>query len=211
MLMFARLPNEHIIDPSKVLKTSTKRKISAARIPMQRDTVSLIEQLGIATASLAARGLHEYEEADALELAEIGEDGREYLLVPEAAAAWRYLKGAARDDGVTVFLASAFRSVVRQTEIIQEKLDAGMGIDEIITLCAPPGFSEHHTGRAVDIASPDAPQLNVEFEATQAFQWLTRHAHRFGYTLSYPRGNSAGYQYEPWHWCYNGASLVAFT
>ena len=163
---------------------------------------SLIEQLGIPYASLAERGLREHQEAGFLELAEVGVDGREYLLVPAAAAAWRDLKAAARNDGITVFLASAYRSVARQTGIIREKLEAGMAIEEIITVCAPPGFSEHHTGRAVDIVSPDVPELGIEFEHTPAFGWLTRHAPRFGFTLSYPRGNSAGYQYEPWHWCF---------
>lgn len=170
---------------------------------------SIIEQLGISTASLTARGLRAYKEAAALVLAETGEDGREYLLVPAAAVAWRELKAVAREDGVIVYLASAYRSIARQAEIIRDKLATGMGIDEILTLCAPPGFSEHHTGCAVDIASREAPELDVEFENTRAFQWLDKHGCRFGFRLSYPRGNSTGYQYEPWHWCFHDATPVA--
>ena len=165
---------------------------------------SLLEALGISTTSVLARGLRRYEEATTLALAEIGDDGREYLLTPAAGAAWQGMKTAAAKDGVSIFLVSAFRSVARQTEIIREKLNAGSGIDEILTLCAPPGFSEHHTGRAVDIACPDSPELEVDFENTDAFQWLTLHAPRFGFGLSYPRGNGLGYQYEPWHWCFQG-------
>ncbi len=112
------------------------------------------------------------------------------------------MKTAAATVGVSIFLVSAFRSVARQSEIIREKRNAGTGIDEILTLCAPPGFSEHHTGRAVDIACPDCPELEVDFENTDAFQWLTVNAPRFGFGLSYPRGNAMGYQFEPWHWCY---------
>ncbi len=165
---------------------------------------SSLEQLGISRAALAARGLREHEEAAILELVEIGkEDGREYRLVPAAAAAWRGLRATANRDGIEMYLASAFRSVARQVDIIQAKLDAGMGIEEILTLCAAPGYSEHHTGRAVDIATPGSPELEVEFETTAAFQWLTLHAAHFGYTLSYPRGNTAGYIYEPWHWCFH--------
>lgn len=117
-------------------------------------TLPAIEQLGISRAAMAARGLREYEEATVLELVEIGEDGREFRLVPPAAAAWRNLKAAAREDGIAVYLASAFRSVARQVEIIQTKLAARMPIEEILTLCAAPGYSEHHTGRAIDIATP---------------------------------------------------------
>jgi len=178
---------------------------------MQSPPAFPIDPLGISPGSLAARGLREHEEAVSLELAEVGADGREYLLVPAAAAAWRDLKAAARGDGLAVQLASAYRSVARQAEIIRDKLDAGMTIEEILTLCAPPGFSEHHTGRAVDIVSPDFPELEIGFEYTAAFDWLTHHASGFGFTLSYPRGNSAGYQYEPWHWCFNPPESVRRT
>jgi len=64
----------------------------------------------------------------------------------------------------------------------------------------PPGYSEHHTGRAVDLATPGCPPLTEEFETTAAFAWLVRHAHRFGFTMRYPRGNRFGIAYEPWHW-----------
>lgn len=163
--------------------------------------------LGITPALLAARGLCKYDEALQLELAETGTDGKEYLLVPAAAAAWRNLKVAAANDGIALQLASAYRSVARQTEIIRAKLDAGQTIDEILTVCAPPGYSEHHTGRAVDIVCPAFPELDVEFEDTDAFRWLVRHAAPFGFRLSYPRGNSAGYQYEPWHWCFHAGAV----
>ncbi|MBL0121935.1 MAG: D-alanyl-D-alanine carboxypeptidase family protein [Betaproteobacteria bacterium] len=171
---------------------------------MQSGPESNIEALGISRASLSARGLCEHEEAGTLVLAEIGADGREYLLVP-AAAAWRDLKAAAGNDGSTIFLASAFRSVARQSEIIREKLDAGMGIGEILTVCAPPGFSEHHTGRAVDIVCPDMPDLEIEFEETEAFQWLVRHARRFGFTLSIRAAMRTAINTNPWHWCFRRA------
>ena len=67
---------------------------------------------------------------------------------------------------------------------------------------APPGCSEHHTGRAVDIGTPHCKVLDEEFEQTEAFDWLVRFAGKFGFRLSYPRGNSCGYAYEPWHWCF---------
>lgn len=166
---------------------------------------SVLKSLGISRESLLVRRLLEYEEAAVLELAETGLDGRQYLLIPAAAAAWRTMKSAACGEQVTLYLASAFRSIARQADIIREKRDAGIEIDEILTICAPPGFSEHHTGCAVDIVSPEVPGLEIEFENTPAFRWLVRHAAGYGFRLSYPRGNAAGYQYEPWHWCYHGA------
>ncbi len=71
----------------------------------------------------------------------------------------------------------------------------------ILTVNAYPGFSEHHTGRAIDIGSPDCPLLTEGFARTKEFAWLQTHARRFRFALSYPLGNRFGIAYEPWHWC----------
>lgn len=162
-----------------------------------------LQALGIPPGLPGARGLRRHPEAAALEVAETGRDGREHLLTPEAAAAWRRLRRAAERDGQSLFIVSAFRSVGRQVEIIRGKLEAGGRIEEIVTVLAPPGYSEHHTGRAVDVSTAGIRSLQAEFESTAAFGWLERNAAGFGFTLSYPRGNTGGYQYEPWHWCYH--------
>lgn len=161
-----------------------------------------LEELGISSELIAARGLHPYAEAVHLELAEIDVDGREHWLVPEAASSWRQMKDAAFQAGVRLFIVSAYRSVDRQVEIIRRKLDAGQKIEDILCVSAPPGFSEHHTGCAVDVGEPDAALLEIHFDQTAAFSWLQQHAGRFGFVLSYPADNPLGYQYEPWHWCY---------
>jgi D-alanyl-D-alanine carboxypeptidase len=162
-------------------------------------------ELGISKSSIKARGLLEFEEATELELVGRDEDGKEHFLVPAAAQAWRLLKAAALAEGVSLFIVSAFRSIERQAELVRRKLAAGQSIDQILAVCAPPGFSEHHTGRAVDLSSPGAPLLEPEFDQTPAFAWLTQRANDFSFYLSYPVGNPQGYRYEPWHWCFHGA------
>lgn len=168
-----------------------------------------LSALGIPLETLLARGLRACEEATALEVAEVAPDGREHLLVPAAAAAWRRLKAAAGADGITLFIVSAFRSIERQAEIVRRKLDAGIPVDEVLSVCAAPGFSEHHTGRAIDVSTPGSKVLEVEFEQTTAYAWLTRHAGSFGFSLSYPPGNASGYEYEPWHWCFHDVPPAA--
>ena len=71
---------------------------------------------------------------------------------------------------------------------------------------APPGYSEHHTGLALDIGDLDHPETDVEvsFEETPAFEWLKNNADRFGFELSFPVGNPQGVSYEPWHWRFVG-------
>lgn len=164
-----------------------------------------LASLGISHELLMSRGLCEYEEATALEIAEVSADGQNHLLIPAAAEAWRHLKAAALHDGIDLFIVSAFRSINRQADIVRRKLAAGVPIESILTLCAPPGYSEHHTGRAVDISTSGSRALEVEFAQTGAYAWLSEHAAELGYTLSYPIGNGWGYQYEPWHWCFKEA------
>jgi D-alanyl-D-alanine carboxypeptidase len=156
--------------------------------------------LGIPMELITRKGLPFYREAQDLVVAEVDPDGREYLLTPEAAQAWRALRQAAQQDGVVLEIVSSFRNIARQIDIIRAKLDRGMPIETILSLSAPPGYSEHHTGCAIDINTPGCVATEEPFEHTDAFRWLMEHAGRFGFTLSYPRGNSLGFIYEPWHW-----------
>src|SRR3990172_7052992 len=142
--------------------------------------------LGISVESISARGLQACEEATELVCAEIGIDGKEHFLIPAAANAWGRLRSAAISEGISLFIVSAFRSVDRQAEIVRQKLETGVAINDILAVCAPPGYSEHHTGRAVDLSTPGSQALEVEFEQTAAYAGLTRRGGEFGYCLSYP-------------------------
>ncbi len=162
-----------------------------------------LDMLGISIALIESKQLPLHLEAGELVLVEADAVGREYFLAPKAARAWHELKQAAQQDRVTLEIVSAFRSIERQADIIRAKQQRGMPIETILTLSAPPGYSEHHSGRAVDINTPGCAATEEPFELTDAFRWLTLHAGRFGFTMSYPRGNSLGFIYEPWHWCFH--------
>lgn len=158
--------------------------------------------LDIPPAWIEARGLPRCDEATELVLVGCHAEGRDLHLAPHAARAWQAMQAAAARDGIALVLESAFRSVARQTEILRAKLAAGQTLAQALTLVAPPGYSEHHTGRAVDIGTPGSQALEEDFETTAAFTWLQLHAGGHGFTMSYPRGNPQGYAYEPWHWCH---------
>lgn len=143
------------------------------------------------------------EEPAELVPTELDYHGREQRLTPAACDAWQAMKAAAAQEGVTLFLVSAFRSVDYQSQLIRRKLDAGRDIAQILCVNAAPGYSEHHTGRAIDIGTPESPDLEETFESTPAFAWLQAHAQEFGFHLSFPRGNTTGISYEPWHWCFS--------
>ena len=141
-------------------------------------------------------------------VAETDAEGREHRLVPPVAAVWHHLSAAAAQDGVCLVLVSAFRSLQQQAEIIRWKRGRGLSVEEILRGSAPPGYREHHTGRAVDISSPRCSAWKEEFEYTEAYRWLSGHAGSFGFSLSFPRGNHYGYVFEPWHWCHEEVARV---
>jgi D-alanyl-D-alanine carboxypeptidase len=165
-----------------------------------------LSELGIPADYGSRRGL--VFQAEASELVAIGTntEGREIQVTPAAAAAWGLMKDRALSEGVVLVAHSGFRSIARQEELIRAKIARGQPIDAILKVMAAPGFSEHHTGNAIDIGVPDAPPLTEDFEGTGAFLWLGSHAKTFGFRLSYPRDNAHGIVYEPWHWFYTGSS-----
>ncbi len=162
--------------------------------------LKLFEELGIPTEYGRARGLPRYEEAT--ELIDVGPNlvGRMQRLTPAAAARWQQMVEAAGADGVRLLIVSGFRSYEYQAGLIRSKLEAGQEIDEILEVNAAPGFSQHHTGCAVDIATPGCRPLTEEFEESEAFAWLQMNAASFGFSMTYPRDNPYGFVYEPWHW-----------
>lgn len=159
--------------------------------------------LGIPVDYPRVRGLPLQREAS--ELVTVGRSPERKLvkLTPGAAAAWKRMQLAASADGVALIPLSGFRSVARQTQIVRRHLRNGRPLDDLLRYVAAPGCSEHHTGRAIDIGSPEeAVHFEASFERTQAFRWLKRRAADFGFTLSYPKKNPHQIGYEPWHWCF---------
>lgn len=166
-----------------------------------------LAEFAISPVLLARRRLEMFREASELVTAETDAEGREHRLVPAAAAAWARMSKAAGGDGVVLRIASAFRTLERQAEIIRAKLERGVSTEKILRVSAPPGYSEHHSGRAVDVCTPGCPPLEAAFEGTKAFAWLSSRANAYGFVLSYPRDNPQGYSYEPWHWCYRATEV----
>lgn len=170
--------------------------------PGHERVAMLHRELGIPADYAAIRHLTFQPEAaaDQLVAASLTGDGPAIRLSALAAAAWTHLHTAASHQGVIFRLVSGFRSIDRQAEIIRAKRAAGVPLDDILRLIAAPGYSEHHTGRAIDLGIPGEPPLEESFGDTAAFRWLEWRAAEFGFHLSFPRGNPHGIAYEPWHW-----------
>lgn len=118
---------------------------------------------------------------------------------------------AARADGVNLVVLSAYRSVEQQQDLFfGVKAERNQSARERAQVSAPPGYSEHSTGYAVDFGDAAAPGTNLSesFEDTEAFRWLQAHAQRYHFTLSFPPANPQGVSYEPWHWRFEGTAAA---
>ncbi len=147
-----------------------------------------------------------YEEASSEDLEAVTADGRVRL---RTAAARKFIEmvEAARLEGVVLSALSGYRTVAEQEYLFfGVKAERSQAATKRAEVSAPPGFSEHHTGYAIDIGDGNVPATNLspDFEHTPAFKWLAANAARFNFELSFPRGNPQGIQYEPWHWRFVG-------
>ena len=136
-----------------------------------------------------------------------GENQRFERLAPEAALALMQLIYAARDDGVWIVPVSGFRGTDYQSELFDNQTQKKGSEEAAAKSSAPPGYSEHHTGYAIDLTDGNSPQqdINEQFAETEAFKWLKIHARKFGFELSFPENNFQGVSYEPWHWRFIGS------
>jgi D-alanyl-D-alanine carboxypeptidase len=147
-----------------------------------------------------------YPQANATQLVELSPG---LALQVDAARAFSQMKAAAEADGVDLILISAFRSMESQRQIFFDvKSERNQSAEARAKVSAPPGYSEHSTGYALDLGDGSQPQANLQedFETTPAFYWLQHNAHRYHFQLSFPRGNRQGVSYEPWHWRFEGSA-----
>ena len=140
-------------------------------------------------------------------------------LQTEAADAFLEMQAAAAKEGVTIWMQSGYRSVAYQKKLYDNKTQyyRSKGLSEAdarkkaATIVNPPGNSEHNCGLAADLNSPEHTSLDVGFEKTAAFRWLSAHAEEYGFILRYPQDAEAVTEitYEPWHWRYVGRENAA--
>ena len=110
----------------------------------------------------------------------------------------------ALDDGIELLVLSAYRSFDEQADLKSAyTVQYGSGAN---TFSADQGYSEHQLGTTVDFTTRALGGL-TGFEQTEAFAWLQKYAHRYGFILSYPENNGY-YIYEPWHWRFVGEKLA---
>lgn len=127
--------------------------------------------------------------------------GEAALLNSTTAAAAEQLFAAAAAEGVTLTLASGYRSYATQVATYGSYVSS-QGQAQADTASARPGYSEHQTGWAFDIGDGGgACGFQPCFAEQPAAVWTKAQAHRFGFVVRYPWmfHEITGYYYESWH------------
>jgi len=160
----------------------------------------------LAPPSRTVLGHRPYDEAPEVELVPLSANSAIRL---RAAAATKYeaMAQAAAGAGVRLVPLSGFRSHTEQETIFFSlQAERGQNVETRAEVSAPPGYSEHHTGYAIDVGDANRPGTNLSqsFADTPAYQWMDTNAVRFGFELSFPPDNFQGVAFEPWHWRFVG-------
>ncbi len=111
-------------------------------------------------------------------------------------------------DGIDLSIVSGYRSYQTQVNTYNNWLSKNNNNVALVdTFSARPGHSQHQLGTVIDFSSNEiGDRLGDEFANTNASKWLINNAYKYGFVLSYPKGNESitGYKFESWHYRYIG-------
>lgn len=115
---------------------------------------------------------------------------------------------AAAAAGAPISMTSSYRSYANQVATYNNWVAVNGSTAAADTVSARPGYSEHQTGYAIDLA---AGGCSLEcFRGSAQYQWLLTNAATYGFVERYPQGYEAltGYSPEAWHWRYVGPAAA---
>jgi D-alanyl-D-alanine carboxypeptidase len=126
------------------------------------------------------------------------------------APALERLFAAAKQVNLPLQMSSGYRSYAYQQTVYASEVQ-GYGQAEADQESARPGYSEHQTGLAADVAPASGLcALETCFGTTPQGKWVAENAYKYGFIVRYGENDSTttGYEYEPWHIRYVGVSLA---
>lgn len=133
------------------------------------------------------------------------EDGDPEFIHAQVAPFFTRMVNDALEDGIKLWVVSAFRSFDEQRALKGAYTVAyGSGAN---AFSADQGYSEHQLGTTIDFTTEGIGGGLNSFDTTPAYEWLQKNAYKYGFVLSYPK-NNAYYIFEPWHWRFVGQDLA---
>lgn len=125
--------------------------------------------------------------------------------------AWPFLKDLldeAKQDGVALYIKSGYRSFDEQKSL-KSFYSVTYGEGTANTFSADQGYSEHQLGTTIDFITSGLGGKLEGFDKTKAYEWLLDNGYKYGFIVSYPKGNGH-YIFEPWHWRFVGIKLATY-
>lgn len=205
---------------SEKTEESTKETTSTVyNVPADFPTVDLTDW------SMVLVGpLHKLEKE--LDNEELGDLSNSYLADKRIISAYQTMAEAAKKAGFPLVIISAFRSVTDQKAVfnanVEQLENQGKSPDEAVKTTkltfTEPGYSEHHTGLAIDVVdeywynSNPSQILDEKFGETKGAKWLAEHAREYGFIIRYPKDkyDITKISYEPWHLRYVGVEAAVY-
>lgn len=130
----------------------------------------------------------------------------EQQLRQPAAAAFIKMRNDALEDNYKIRAVAGYRTVEEQNTIYSGKLESDTP-ENVNRYCERPGYSEHHTGLAVDVIG--SKPGTEEFVNTPEYSWVRDNCYKYGFIIRYTEENAdvTGYDSEPWHLRYVGEDI----
>jgi zinc D-Ala-D-Ala carboxypeptidase len=134
-------------------------------------------------------------------------NGKDIKILSDIADKLTQMLLEAKNQNIKIVIHSGYRSFAEQKSLKGNYVQK-FGLTKSNQFSADQGYSEHQLGTAIDI-SDGVNILTKNFEKTETFKWMSEHAHRYGFILSYTKNNPY-YEYEPWHYRYVGVELATY-
>lgn len=130
-----------------------------------------------------------------------------YVSTPATAEAYHDMIEEMKELGMKIYIISSYRDIPYQEKLYNNYINTDSQ-EEVDTYSARPGFSEHHTGRALDISQVPG-NLNA-FEGSKEAEWIYENCYKYGFIVRYKKEQMdvTGYIFEPWHITYVGKNIA---
>lgn len=126
-------------------------------------------------------------------------------LEEKTAKAFEIMCEVARTQGIWLYAKQGYRSLDEQRKLIQYYTERE-GAEAAALRCAPPGYSEHHSGLAIDVNGGVYKDGKKVEDSASVWAWVHDHCYEFGFFLKNLPGKEhvTGTRAEPWHVRYLG-------
>lgn len=118
-------------------------------------------------------------------------------------------EAAKAENGIWIYANQGYRSLEAQEQIIAYYTKRE-GHEAACKRCAPVGFSEHHSGLAIDVGGGRYEDTEQMPDREAVYEWVAQNSYRFGFFLKNLKGKEhiTGTRYEPWHIRYLGDETI---